>query len=267
MGAAELLNRGLRDRTRTLLAWSIGVAAYIALLAATFTSIHGSEGFDKLVQDYPAALKDLFGLSDVVLTTGQGYMDTELFNIMLPLLVLVLAIGAGSRTLAGEEEAGRLELLLAYPIRRRNAVVAKGVAVALEVAIVSAAAFTALAAFDPIVGLDLPLERLAGATLALALLGILHGWLAIAVGAARPGRGLAIAVPAGFAAAAYLVNGLQDLASWLSPFRFVSSFWWAGQSPLSTGVQYDGCLVLAVAATAVLLAGSLLLERRDLQVP
>ena len=267
MGAAELLRRGLLDRTRTLLAWSIGIAAYVALLAATFTSIEGSESFDKLVQDYPAALKDLFGLSDVVLTTGSGYMDTELFNIMLPLLVLVLAIGAGSRTLAGEEEAGRLELLLAYPIRRRSAVLAKGLAVALEVAVVSAAGFLALAAFDPLVGLDLDFERLAGATLALALLGVLHAWLAIAVGAARPGRGLAIAVPAGLAAAAYLVNGLQDLASWLKPFRFLSSFWWAGQSPLSTGVQYDGCLVIAAAAVVALVAGALLIERRDLQVP
>lgn len=267
MGAAELVNRGLRDRTRALIAWSIGIAAYVALLAATFTSVKGSENFEKVVEDYPSALKDLFGLSDVLLTTGRGYMDTELFNLMLPLLVLVLAIGAGSRTIAGEEEAGRLELLLAYPLRRRSAVLAKGVAVALEVAVVSGVAFLTIAAFDPVVGLDLSFERLAGASLALALLGILYAWLAVAVGAARPGRGLAIAIPAGLAAVGYLVNGLQDLASWLRPFRFVSTFWWAGQSPLSTGVRYGGCLVLAAAAVVALAAGAALLERRDLQVP
>ena len=51
---------------------------------------------------------------------------------MLPLLALVLAIGSGARTLAGEEEAGRLELLFAYPVRWRDGVLAKGFAVAIE---------------------------------------------------------------------------------------------------------------------------------------
>ncbi|HEX7256040.1 MAG TPA: ABC transporter permease subunit [Gaiellaceae bacterium] len=267
MGAAELVRRGLGDRTRALIGWSVGIAAYIALLAATFPSLEGSDELDELIEDYPQALKELFGLSDISLTTGPGYMDTELFNLMLPLLVLVLAIGAGSRTLAGEEDAGRLELLLAYPVRRRSAVPAKGIAVGLEIAIVSAVAFLALAAFDPLVGLDLDGGRLAGAMLGVAVLGLLHGWLALAVGAARPGRARALAVPAGFAVAGYLVNGLQELVSWLEPFRFLSSFWWVGQSPLSTGVKYDGVLVVGVAAAVALFAAALLLERRDLQVP
>ena len=267
MAAVELARRGLLDRTRALIAWGVGIVAYIALLGATFPSIEGSDQFDEVVEDYPEALKDLFGLSDISLTTGPGYVDTELFNLMLPLLVLVLAIGSGARTLAGDEDAGRLELLLAYPLRRRNAALAKGVAVATEIAIVALVAFLTLAAFDPLVGLDLRLERLAGGILGLALHGVLYAWLAIAVGAVRPGRALAIAIPAGLAAVGYLVNGLQELASWLEPFRFVSSFWWIGQSPLSNGVDYERYVVVAAAAVVVLAAGAFFFERRDLQVP
>jgi hypothetical protein len=74
-------------------------------------------------------------------------------------------------------------------------------------------------------------------------------------------------VPAAFAAFGYLVNGLYAQASWLEPFRFLSSFWWLGQSPLSTGVGYDRFLVVAVAAIAALAAAAVLIERRDLQVP
>ena len=267
MGATELLRRGVVDRKRALLGWSLGIAAYIALLAAVFPSIEDSENIDELVEDYPEALKDLLGFGDVLLSTGSGYMDTEIFNLMLPLLVLVLAIGSGSRTVAGEEEAGRLELPLSFPLRRRDAVLAKGLALALELALVTAVAFAAFALADPLVGLDLDVERLAGGVLGVAILGLLHGWLAIAVGAARPGRALAIAVSAGIAAVGYLVNGLHELASWLDPFRFVSSFWWLGQSPLSTGVRYDGYFVLGLASIVVLVAAALLIERRDLQVP
>ena len=53
---------------------------------------------------------------------------------MLPVfvLVLVLAISSGVRTFAAEEESGRLDLVLSYPVRRRDAVLAKGATLAGE---------------------------------------------------------------------------------------------------------------------------------------
>ena len=112
--------------------------------------------------------------------------------------------------------------------------------------------------------LELPLGRLAGGLLGVFLLALLHGWLAIATGAARPSRALAIGVPAAAAAAGYLVGGLHELAGWLDPFRFVSSFWWTGQAPLSNGVDYTHLVVLALATTAVLAIALVLIGRRDL---
>ena len=191
-------------------------------------------------------------------------MDTELFSFMLPLLAIALAIGSGARTLAGEEEAGRLELVLAYPVSRRRTVAAKAAAVAVEVAVFCATAYTALALTSPVFNLDLPPGRLAGGLLGVFLLALLHGWLAVATGAARPSRALAIGVPAAAAAAAYLVGGLHELAGWLDPFRFVSSFWWAGQAPLSSGVDYADLLVLALATAAALPAALALIGNRDL---
>jgi ABC-2 type transport system permease protein len=186
---------------------------------------------------------------------------------MLPLLAIVLAIGSGARTLAGEEDAGRLELVLAYPVRRRDAVLAKGAAVGLEVLVFCAAAYVALALASPTFGLDLPLGRLAGGVLGVGLLALLHGWLAIAVGAAWPSRALAIGIPAALAAGAYLVGGLHDLASWLDPLRVVSSFWWVGQAPLSNGVSWWHLLAVGLAAAAALAAAGWLIEHRDLETP
>ena len=53
MGATELVRRGVLDRTRALIGWSVGIAAYIALLAATFPSIEDSESLDDLVRTTP----------------------------------------------------------------------------------------------------------------------------------------------------------------------------------------------------------------------
>ena len=194
-------------------------------------------------------------------------MDIELFSLMLPLLILVLAIGAGARTFAGEEDAGRLELVLAYPVRRSSAVVAKAAAVAAEIVVACIAAGIALFALDPLVGLDLSFGKLLGAIVMLGALGLLHGWLALSVGAAVPSRTVAIGVPAGLAATGYLVNGLHGLAGWLDPFRFVSPFWLVGTSPLRHGVHGWGLAAVLIASVVVLAAGTILVERRDLQTP
>jgi ABC-2 type transport system permease protein len=266
--ATELLRRGVRDHRRALAAWCVGVVAYVALIAAIFPSIHGSPDFERLAENYPEVLKAFFGIGEGGgITTGAGYIDVELFSLMLPLLVLVMAIGSGARAFAGEEDAGRLELVLAYPVRRRDAVLAKSAAIAGEVLSVSAVAGLALVVLDPIAGLDLSGGRLVGAILSLAGLGLLFGWLALAVGAAVGSRALAIGVPAALAAGGYLVNGLHGLAGWLDPFRFLSPFWLVGSSPLQTGARGGGLVVVFVLATLVLIAGSLLVERRDLQTP
>ncbi len=266
--AAELVRRALLDHRRALIGWCVGVAAYIALVASIFPSIESSLDFDELIENYPDVLKSFFGLgegSDI--TSGAGYLDVELFSLMLPLLVLVLAIGSGARTFAGEEDAGRLELVLAYPVRRRNAVLSKGAAVAAEVVVVSLVAGIAIALLDPVLGLDLSLGHLGLAVVALAVLGIFHGWLALAVGATVPSRVLAIGVPAGVAAAGYLVNGLHGLAGWLDPFRFLSTFWLVGSSPLQNGIDEWGTAVVLACAVVALVTGSLLVERRDLETP
>jgi ABC-2 type transport system permease protein len=127
--------------------------------------------------------------------------------------------------------------------------------------------FVALVVLDPVFGLGLTVGNLAAGAGAVGLLALFFGWLALAVAALAPSRALAIGVPAAIAAASYLIGGLHELASWLDPFRFVSPFWWLGQSPLRSGVDVWGVLVVAVAALVCQAAAALLLERRDLQTP
>jgi ABC-2 type transport system permease protein len=238
------------------------------MIALIFTSIESSPQLNDLIESYPDVLKSLFGISGGAdITSGAGYLDLELFGFMLPLLVLVLAIGSGARTFAGEEDAGRLELVLSYPVRRRSAVLAKGAALAGEVVALAAVAILTIVVFDPVVGLDMTARYLAEAFLWLVALGLFYGWVALATAAAWPSRGLAIGLAAGLAAAAYLVNGLHTLAGWLDPFRFLSPFWLVGSSPLQGGADLLGVLVLVLAALAVLALGAVLVERRDIEAP
>ena len=145
--AAELARRGLRDHRRALVGWCLGVAAYVGMIAAIFPSIEGSP-------EPRRAHRELPGRPQVPLRPrerGEHHVRRRLprrraLQPHAPLLVLVLAIGSGARAIAGEEDAGRLELVLSYPLRRRDAVLAKGAAVGLEVLVVCVVAGSAVRA-------------------------------------------------------------------------------------------------------------------------
>jgi len=261
----EVLRRALVDRRRTLISWSIGTALYIAMIAAVFPSVKDSPGFQNLAQNYPEVLKHLFGISGTLgITTGPGFLDAELFSAMLPLFVLVLAIGTGAGTLAGEHEQGSLELIISAPVSRRSIVLWKAAGLAIELGVLAVAATAALLVADPLAGLSLDPGRVVGAVAGLGLLGLFHGSMALAVGAATRHRASAIGVPAAVGAVGYLVAGLAGLASWLSPFRYLSPFHYSGQAPLQTGADGWGLLVLAAGAAVSVVAAVLTFERRDL---
>jgi ABC-2 type transport system permease protein len=118
-----------------------------------------------------------------------------------------------------------------------------------------------------VIGLDLEYSRLAGALTGLAMIGLLYGWLALAVGAAVPSRVLAIALPAGYAAAAHLVSGLHNLAGWFDPSASSRHSGSSAPRRCKTASTAGGVPVVVVAGVAALAAGSVLVDRRDLEAP
>jgi ABC-2 type transport system permease protein len=261
---AELFRRAFSDRARSLAAWCVGVALYVAMLAAVFPSIHRSNGFETIVKNYPDALKKIFGLTGGLdFTTGVGYVDAELFSFILPTFVLAVAIGAGATLIAGDEEHGLLDVWLACPITRTGLMAARAAVVLTECILLPTAIVVALAVADPIVNFDLPHGRLVSAGVSLALLGIFHGWLALLVGAGTRHRTTAIGIPAAVAAFGYIVSTLHSLASWLGPFRWISPFYYAGQNPLANSPHIAYLTVLALGSVVVVLVAVVLFERRD----
>ena len=66
-----------------------------------------------MLDAWPDALKEAFGLD--AYTTGPGFLNTELFSMMFPIVLIAVALGAAAAATAGEEERGTADLLLAAP--------------------------------------------------------------------------------------------------------------------------------------------------------
>jgi ABC-2 type transport system permease protein len=262
---SSLLLKSLRDVRRGFLWWSLGIAGFVALIASAYPTVHSNPGLKKLAEDYPEALQAFIAFGGPVdYASAAGYLGIELFSLMVPLLFLVAAIGTGAGTIAGEEERGTLELLLANPVSRARVVVEKSLALALEVAALGVVLWIALWVGALAFGMDISAWHLASATLAAVLLAIAFGQIAVLVGAASGRRSLTIGVTAALGVAAYLVNGLAPLVDALDAPQKLSPFYhYAAGDPLRRGVSLGHLAVLAAIALAAAAAAPWAFSRRD----
>ena len=259
----------LRDARRAIAWWSLGLVAMTALMVAVYPSVRDNPDLNKMVEDYPDAFKAVLGLGENVdYTSAVGYLNSELFSFMVPLLLLIAAIGAAARATAGEEERGTLELLLANPISRRRLVLDKLAALAAELVLLALVLWLALVVGVETIGMDVSVAHLAAAAAAAALFAFLYGAIALLLGAVTGRHAVATGIAAAGAVAAYLLSSLAELVDALRPLRVVSPFYhYAAGDYLRTGIAVDHtvCLLLLVAATCV--AAVIAFERRDLATP
>jgi len=242
----SVLLKTLRDRRRGFAWWTLGLAGLVALMVAVYPTVRDNPEMNRLVDEYPEALKAFIAFGGAIdYTSGAGYLGSELFSFMV---------------------RGTLDLLLSTPVTRRKVAVEKIGAMVLELAGLGAVLWAALWIGAMVVGMDdVSAAHLAAATAGAGLLALVFGAIAFLVGAATGHRALAIGLATAGAVAAYLVHGLAALVEVLEVPQKLSPFYhYAIGDPLRQGLALDHTVVLVAVALAVALAGVLAFERRDL---
>lgn len=265
MGATLLL-KTLRDARRSLVWWCVGVGILAAMWMGLFPSVRNSAAqMNQYLDKMPAALRSIFiGQGAVNLGTATGYLKMEVFSFMLPLLLLIYVVGASARTIAGEEEAGRLEVLLSQPITRNRIVWQKFAGIVATATILAAAFDCVLLIVAVAVSARLNTANLIEATFCVLLVALALGALALAIGCARGRKTLALAGTGGIAVLMYLVNALSPVVPALSAYRRVSLFYYyTANDPLVNGIRAPHVLVLIAFAAASLGAALIAFRRRD----
>ncbi|HXV33630.1 MAG TPA: ABC transporter permease subunit, partial [Gaiellaceae bacterium] len=215
----EVAVQALRERRRSLVWWSLGVVALVALTVAFYPSIRDDPSINAYVEDLPESLRGLFAGGELDIASPAGYLNSQIFALMAPLVLLVFAVGAGAGAVAGEEEKGTLDFLLAHPLRRRSYALQRFLALTAHVGALSLVLLLTTWLGSLAVDLEIGFDRLVSASASVGLLALLFGTLALAVGSVRPGRARAIAVAAGVAVAAWLLDGLGQAVDLLDAWR------------------------------------------------
>lgn len=259
----------VRRRRMSLFWWSIGLVLFIALLAVAYPTVRNNNELDRTFSGLPPSVQTLLGLSAInTLTSPVGYLNSQYFANVLPLILLVFAIGLGAWAISGDEAGGTLELLLANPVSRTQVALERAAALIALLALLTAVAAVALVILAAAVGLEqsLPAERIVAATVACGFLALTFATIAFAVGAATGRRSPAVASAATLAIAGYVIEGLAAQVKALQPIRALSPWHWLLESdPLRHGlVARSWLLPLAVSAVVVGL-GTVLFTGRDLR--
>ena len=264
--AVPVMERSLVDRRRSTIWWMVGVAVYTVVNVAAYPAVKSQASLNDLLRDYPPALMAMFGIDAAKLdmTSAVGYLGSQM-NLIGPLLLLMAGIGFGAATVAGEEDAGTLRLLLAYPVTRTRVLIEKSAALVVVVALVGLALFLAIVA-GRLFQLDIGLLDVGAFCLAGVLLAVVYGMVAVAAGAATGSKALATGVATGLAAATYLLYSLSPVVTSIKPFRVLSPFWYAlGGEPLSNGLAWRDLAVLVGLALLALVVAVVGFNRRDLR--
>ncbi len=184
--------RLLRDRRTATLWWAAGFIALTLFTVAFYPSIKDQRSIEDLLADMPETFRTMVGYQpDVPLSSPAGYLHARLFSTIAPVLAIVYGIGGGARAIAGSEEAGTLEPLLANPVTRGRVLAERYLATfALLLALTAVFTLALLVLARPFDALDgISLADLLGACGAVFTLGLLHGTLAFTIGAATGRRG------------------------------------------------------------------------------
>jgi ABC-2 type transport system permease protein len=259
----NVFTKTIHDRRQGLIWWSVGIGVLTLATLSVWPSVR--DEYQKLVQNYPEPLLAVFGIEKSGLGTGAGYLQAELFSLMLPLMLVAYMIASCSAATAGEREAGTLEFLLAQPVSRRRVLLEKFLGLSTSLAIISAAFVVVLVASTRLFDLGVAIPNVLAATASAYVLALLFGAVALLAGCVTGHRALAAGVASASAIAAYLLSTLAALVAALKTFRPLSPFWWySGNDPLRHGLEPLHIGLLVFATLVCVAVAVVMFERRDL---
>lgn len=260
---ANLLSKTLRDARWSALGWSTGLLALALVHMAVFPSIEGDETLQQFYDQMPEALRNAFGGSRPF-NTLEGYLQAE-FGSYAPFMFAIFAITLANRALAGEEQDGHLDFLLAQPVQRWRIVLDAALAQAAGVAMMCVATGLGLVLGAFAFGITADESILLLAPFNAAPLALAVGGVTFAASAFGHRRSVPLTVGTALLIGSFFLNALAPLAEATRPLRKASLFYYYQQSDGFGGAFDWGYVAVGLAIWVIgVLVAVLAFDRKDI---
>jgi len=248
-----------------ILGWGLALAILGGYMVGFYDTLAAQqETLEQLLASYPPELMAFFG-DMTEMFTPQGYLNVEFFSYM-PLILGIYAVLAGSGLLAGDEESGSLDLVLAHPLSRTALFLGRLAAFATTTFLILLVSWAGFAVVVPGTNMDLTPMELLAPFLSLFVFLMLIGMVALFLSMALPSRRFAAMTGGMLLVAGFFLTSLAridenlETAAKYSPFNYYQG----GEAIGGLEWSWIGGL-LGFAALFALLAWWRF-ERRDIRV-
>lgn len=110
---SNTFTKWLWDARRSIPVWTFAISLIGGLYALLWPTIDDPD-FQQALDSYPEGLLEALNYDDIA--TPAGYLTSSVYGLLAAILLVVYAVGAGARTIAGDEQAGTLDLVAGHPI-------------------------------------------------------------------------------------------------------------------------------------------------------
>lgn len=259
----RLIWQELKFRRNAIIGWGLGLCFFPLVYVGI----------------YPSVAEEMAGLADLEIYQAMGmslgtFADWigSILILFMPLIAAIYVIINGTATLAGEEEDGRLEMLVTLPLPRWQIVTAKAIALLISTIImfliVAAAAAIVFVSIEGQIETDLTTMDLVLAILSAWPLLFAVGMLSLFLAALAPSRRIASMIAAAILVISYFGSNLANSTTALEPFEPLFLFTYldsSGQAVAEGQALGDVLVLLAIGLVSFLLA-LFFFQRRNLTV-
>lgn len=259
----SLFTKTIYDKRWFMLGWSFALAAMSFLVILFYPSFSTSFQFEELAKQVPSALQAFIG-DAASLKTLPGYIADQLFNVRIPLFMLIMAIVLGLGLSISDEESGRMRTILIAPISRTKIVISKLAAAICIVGVISLATALSIYVGSALINEAAPhvliwqlfgLSWLFGSVAVSIVLGI-----GMASGRRAPTTGVSLIITIG----SFLLATFGSAVSWLEPYTRFSLLHYYNATGLQNGTfRSSDLLVLACIGLLLTIVAIVRFRRRD----
>lgn len=212
----SVIKWSIKLRKTSIVWWCVGMASFVFLTLIFYPSFkQDAAELQKTFENLPdAALQLLGGSNDFF--SPVGYLNSQVYFIMMPILLGIVAIGQGSNMLTKEEQDKTIEGLLARPISRSKLLLSKALTGIAILSIITLATHISIIVVSKMVDLEVSVSLMTQATFVSFLMCLSFGSIAYLLTATGRAKGASLGVAAFIAFGGYIISSLSGTVSWLS---------------------------------------------------
>ena len=249
-----------------VIGWGLGVAA-LGLILIPFYDVFmdQQQDFLQMIENYPPEFLAFFGGDASAIATPEGYLGMYGFSL-LPIILGIFAVIVGSGLLAGDEESGRLDLIVAHPVSRAGLFWGRllaFLAASLGILALGWLGFSILLAGS---SLDVSWGQMALPFMPLLAQTLIYGAIALLLSLLLPSRRMAAAGAGIVLVASYFLTSMASLNESLgTAAQFLPYDYFQGGDAL-TGIDWASFLGLLGVTALLAIVAWWRFETRDIRV-